>query len=30
MEDAKDEPDADEARAKLEWIIQDLKGDIAS
>ncbi|MDO4850083.1 MAG: hypothetical protein Q4B45_10000 [Coriobacteriia bacterium] len=30
MEVAKDDPDADEARAKLEGIIQDLKGDIAS
>ncbi len=30
MEDAKDEPDADEAKAKLAEIIQDLKSDIES
>jgi ribosomal protein S20 len=30
MEDAKNEPEAEEAKAKLEEIIQDLKSDIES
>jgi hypothetical protein len=30
MEDAKDEPEAEETKAKLEEIIQDLKSDIES